>query len=153
MARSTRPALLDVNVLVALFDPDHVHHDLAHDWFADAQREGWATCPLTENGVVRILSNRRYSPFAESPGLTTARLRAFCRSGGHVFWPDDISLRTTELFMDAVTYSHHATTDVYLLALSRCHGGRLATFDRTIPVGAVVGASRDDLLLLAESSS
>ncbi|MDO8794710.1 MAG: PIN domain-containing protein [Vicinamibacterales bacterium] len=145
------PALLDVNVLVALFDPDHVHHDLAHDWFAEARRDGWATCPLTENGVVRILSNRRYSPVAEPPGRTVARLRAFCQSRDHQFWPDDVSLRTTELFMDAVVYSHQAITDVYLLALAKHHGGRLATFDRAIPVDAVAGASREDLLLIAET--
>ena len=151
MSVSFRPALLDVNVLVALFDAEHVHHEVAHDWFSDAQGEGWATCPLTENGVVRILSNRRYSPLAESPALTAARLRMFCQSKNHVFWPDDISLRTTEFFMDAVAYSHHATTDVYLLALAKHHGGRLATFDRTIPVSAVTGASRDDLLVLAEA--
>ena len=148
--RSARPTLLDVNVLVALFDPDHVHHDLAHDWFASATG-GWATCPLTENGVVRILSNRRYSPVAEPPGRTVARLRAFCQSRDHQFWPDDISLRTTELFMDAVVYSHQAITDVYLLALAKHHGGRLATFDRAIPVNAVAGASQGDLLLIAEA--
>ena len=143
-----RPALLDVNVLVALFDPDHVHHDLAHDWFSVAQHDGWATCPLTENGVVRILSNRRYSPLAEPPGRTAARLRTFCHSRDHQFWPDDVSLRTTELFMDAVAYSHTAVTDVYLLALARQHGGRLATFDRTIPRGVVAGAVPHDLLLI-----
>ena len=110
---------------------------------------GWATCPLTENGLVRILSNRSYSPLAEPPGRTAARLRAFCQSPGHQFWPDDISLRTTELFMDAAVYAHHAVTDVYLLALALHHKGRLATFDRTIPVGAVASATRDDLLLIA----
>lgn len=150
MTRPGKPALLDVNVLVALFDAEHVHHEVAHDWFADAHHNGWATCPLTENGVVRILSNRRYSPLAEPPGQTAARLRAFCQSPGHVFWPDDVSLRTTELFMDAVIYPHHATTDVYLLALARHHGGRLATFDRSITLSAVTGATRDDLLVLAE---
>ena len=50
-------SLLDVNVLVALFDPDHVHHEAAHVWFAATRGAGWATCPLTENGVVRVLSN------------------------------------------------------------------------------------------------
>ncbi len=106
---------------------------------------------LTETGVVRILSNRRYSPVAEAPGRTAARLRALCQSRDHRFWPDDVSLCTTELFMDAVVYPHHAVTDVYLLALAKHHGGRLATFDRAIPLDAAAGASRDHLLLLAES--
>jgi len=71
----TAPALLDVNLLVALFDPDHVHHDPAHDWFVDSREQGWATCPVTENGVIRILSNLRYSPAAESPARTVKRLQ------------------------------------------------------------------------------
>jgi predicted nucleic acid-binding protein len=54
-----RIALLDVNVLVAFFDPDHVHHDLAHDWFAGQRRSGWATCAITESGFVRVISNPR----------------------------------------------------------------------------------------------
>lgn len=85
--------LLDVNVLVALFDPDHVHHDTAHDWFAESRVQRWATCPVTESGVVRILSNLKSSPAAESPARIIERLRAFCASGHHAFWPDDISLR------------------------------------------------------------
>ena len=148
---SARPALLDVNVLVALFDPDHVHHDLAHDWFVEARHTGWSTCPLTENGVVRILSNRRYSPVAEPPQRIIARLRAFCQSRDHQFWPDDVSLRVKDWFTDTAVYPHQAITDVYLLALAKNHGGRLATFDRAIPVDAVAGASQEDLLLIAEA--
>ena len=56
-----RPALLDVNVLIALFDQEHVHHELSHDWFSDNRRDGWATCPVTENGFLRVLSNPAYS--------------------------------------------------------------------------------------------
>ncbi|MGE0444353.1 MAG: TA system VapC family ribonuclease toxin [Vicinamibacterales bacterium] len=144
-----RPALPDVNVLVALFDPDHVHHDVAHDWFADARSQGWATCPLTENGVSRILSNRRYTPAAEPPARTAARLRAFCNSGDHRFWADSLSMRSHDVFADAAVYSHRTVTDLYLLALARHNGGRLATFDRTIPVAAVVGASPDDLMVIS----
>jgi predicted nucleic acid-binding protein len=67
----SRPALLDVNVLVALFDPDHVHHELAHDWFGDHRAQGWATCPVTQNGLVRVLSNPRYG----SPASTLRAVR------------------------------------------------------------------------------
>jgi hypothetical protein len=144
-----RPALLDVNVLVALFDPDHVHHDAAHDWFADSRGEGWATCPLTENGVVRILSNLRYSPTAESPARIVDRLRTFCASGHHVFWADDVSLLEARQFATDAPVSHRQITDVYLLGLARHHGGRLATFDRTIPLAASPGADAGDLVVIS----
>ncbi|MDA1185409.1 MAG: PIN domain-containing protein [Acidobacteria bacterium] len=150
MTATSRPALLDVNVLVALFDPDHVHHDIAHDWFADNRGDGWATCPLTENGVVRILSNLRYSPTAESSARIVERLRATCDNGNHVFWADDLSLRDVRRFVAAAPISHRQVTDVYLLGLARRHRGRLATFDRTIPLEAVPGGERDDLIVISE---
>jgi predicted nucleic acid-binding protein len=84
----TRVALLDVNVLVALFDPDHVHHDAAHEWFAANRAGGFATCPLTENGLVRILSNAAYTDAHESPAAVLRRLEDFRASGGHAFWAD-----------------------------------------------------------------
>jgi toxin-antitoxin system PIN domain toxin len=147
---NTRPVLLDVNVLVALFDPDHVHHDTAHDWFTDNRDTGWATCPLTENGVVRILSNLKYSPVAESPARIIGRLRTFCAGGHHTFWPDDVSLRDANTFVTDAPVSHRQMTDIYLLGLARRHGSRLATFDRTIPLTAVNGATADDLVIISE---
>jgi toxin-antitoxin system PIN domain toxin len=150
VTRASRPALLDVNLLVALFDPDHVHHDTAHDWFAESRERGWATCPLTENGLVRILSNLRYSPAAEPPARVVDRLRAFCSSGHHVFWADDVSLRDVERFAARTPVSHRQITDVYLLSLAKRHGGRLATFDRTIPSAAVPGSVADDLVVVSE---
>ena len=150
MTTADSPALLDVNLLVALFDPDHVHHDTAHDWFADTRGAGWATCPLTENGVVRILSNLRYSPAAEPPARIVDRLRAFCASGHHVFWADDVSLRDDQRFVADAPVSHRQITDIYLLGLAKRHGGRLATFDRTIPIAAVPGARSRDLVIVSE---
>ena len=141
----TRAALLDVNVLVALFDPDHVHHDAAHVWFASNRSAGWATCPLTENGLVRILSNATYASVPETPAGMVRRLRAFCASGQHVFWADEISLRDRCLFREALPVTHRQVTDIYLLGLARHKDGRLATFDRHIPAGAVVGADRGHL--------
>ena len=149
MTAASRTALLDVNVLVALFDPDHVHHDTAHDWFAESRVHGWATCPVTENGVVRILSNLKYSPAAESPVRIIERLRAFCASGHHTFWADDISLRDPNMFVAGVPVSHRQISDVYLLALARQHGGQLATFDRTIPLAAASGVA-GDLVIISE---
>lgn len=145
-----RPALLDVNLLIALFDPDHVHHDTAHDWFADSRSSGWATCPLTENGVVRILSNLRYSPAAEPPARIVDRLRTFCGSGHHAFWADDVSLRDADRFVAGAPVSHRQITDIYLLGLAKRHGGRLATFDRTMPLAAVPGGVADDLVIISE---
>jgi len=144
----SRPALLDVNVLVALFDPDHVHHDAAHDWFAAHRDGGWATCPLTENGLVRILSNAAYTGVHETPGRIVERLAAFCASGRHVFWGDEVSLRDNRLFNPSMPATHRHVTDIYLLGLARHKGGRLATFDRRIPVAAVVGADPEHLELI-----
>jgi uncharacterized protein len=145
----TRIALLDVNVLVALFDPDHVHHELAHDWFADHGRAGWATCPLTENGFVRVLANPAYAAtVARVPDLV-ARLRRFCGSGGHVFWPDTPSLGDLTVFDASMVAGYRQLTDIYLLGLAHTRGGRLATFDRAIPLRAVKGAAPQDLAVIA----
>jgi len=138
-------ALLDLNVLVALFDPDHVHHEPAHEWFAENRRAGWATCPLTENGLVRVLSNAAYSPAHETPAVIVRRLREFADSGQHVFWADDVSLRDPRLFAWAAPGRHRQVTDIYLLGLATRWDGRLATLDRGIPVSAVTGADRGHL--------
>jgi len=145
MARVT---LLDVNVLVALFDPDHVHHDLAHDWFADHRAAGWATCPLTENGFLRIASNPRYRADAERPHVLAGHLRRFCASGHHHFWPASVSLRDDELYVINAGWTHRQVTDLYLLGLAKKMGGALATFDRTIPLASVRGLKRNQLAVI-----
>ena len=143
----TRVALLDINVLVALFDPDHIHHDPAHDWLAAHRPGGWATCPITENGLVRILSNASYSGEYVPAADVRKRLATFCRSGDHVFWADDVSLRDERLFsLSGIRYAQ--ITDAYLLGLAVRKGGRLATFDRHIPSRAVIGADKDHLQLI-----
>jgi toxin-antitoxin system PIN domain toxin len=149
-------ALLDVNVLVALFNPDHVHHDVAHDWFANARAGGWATCAVTEQGLLRILANPSFwSEFARTAALIK-RLRQFCGSGNHRFWDQTVSLRDRTLFDLSHLSGHRQITDVYLLGLAHRMGGRLATFDRTIPLKAVIGATGESLVILgqiAESTS
>ncbi len=147
-----RVALLDVNVLVALFDLDHVHHDLAHDWFADHRIAGWATCPITENGFVRIVSNPRYRPDATRPDVLVDHLRRFCRSGHHHFWPATVSLCDDELFVKGGAWGHARVTDLYLLGLARKMNGALATFDRTVPRDAIKGLKRDQLAVIAPSA-
>ena len=141
-------ALLDVNVLVALFDPDHIHHDVAHDWFADSRSRGWATCPLTENGFVRTAAAlaRSREPIGV-PSLVEG-LRTFTSSGRHAFWPDDISLLNGALFDAELSFGHQQLTDIYLLGLAVQRKGVLATFDRRIPMGAVKGATRAHVEIL-----
>jgi toxin-antitoxin system PIN domain toxin len=144
-----RPALLDVNLLVALFDPDHVHHDLAHDWFADNRARGWATCAITENGFVRVVANPAYGSAVRRPVDLIAMLNRLCTVEGHKFWADGVSLRDGTLFDASRIANHRQVTDLYLLGLAQQHGGCLATFDRTIPATALVGARRDLLEVIA----
>jgi toxin-antitoxin system PIN domain toxin len=148
----SRVALLDVNVLVALFDPDHIHHDLAHDWFHDQRPHGWATCPLTENGLIRVLSNPAYSGSPLRAAEMLDRLRAFRASGQHRFWPDAVSLADATLFNAARLTGYRQLTDIYLLGLARHAGGALATCDRTIPLAAVKGATRAHLQIVVPAA-
>ena len=129
------PYLLDVNLLLALTDPMHVTHDIAHEWFARTGHQQWATCPLTENGFVRIASHPKYPNRPGDANLVLAMLRQFCAIDGHQFWTDDISLRDL-LSADAV-FTHQQITDIYLLGLAVQHNGKLATFDRRIPASAI----------------
>ncbi len=140
--------LLDVNVLVALFDPDHVHHEVAHDWFADHRVDGWATCPTTENGFVRVLANPGYNGTISRVEAIVERLRLFCASGHHHFWHDAVSVIDLTTIRPSNIRGPRQLTDTRLLALATRMGGRLATFDRTIPVSAVVGATRDTIAVL-----
>lgn len=134
-----RIALCDVNVLIALFDATHVHHEIAHDWFADDGASGWATCAITENGFLRILGNPRLG-VTETRDVLLASLRAFCAMPEHTFWNESVSLRDATLFDDTVFVSYRHLTDLYLLGLAVRMDGRLATFDRSIPLTAVKGA-------------
>lgn len=149
MSRARRPvALLDVNLLVALFDADHVHHDLAHDWFADQRAHGWASCPLTENGLVRVLSNPRYGSPSGSVATIVDRLQAFRASGHHQFWEASVSLADQALFAPSHIRGHAQVTDAYLLGLAWRKGGCLATFDQSISTSAVPGIGRATLQVI-----
>jgi hypothetical protein len=141
-------ALLDVSVLVALFDADHVHHEIAHDWFADQRTSGWATCPMTENGLIRVFSNPAITLGVYPPGEVAQRLATFRASGHHHFWADSLSLTDQRIFNPAFLRGHKQVTDIYLLGLAKAAGGALATFDRSIPLGAVKGAPKSALLVI-----
>ncbi len=131
--------LLDVNVLVALIDPAHVSHDAAHRWFEDCGHVAWATCPLTENGVIRIVGHPKYPGAPGSPAAVAAIIANLRTLAGHVFWPDDISLVGEARIDPAHLLTSGQVTDTYLLALAVVHDGRLATFDRRLSVKAVRG--------------
>lgn len=139
--------LLDVDVLVALVDGDHVHHEPAHDWFADHREHGWATSAATESGFVRVVSNPAYGLGLRAVDAAM-HLRRFCASGHHHFWPDAVTLRDDSAFRLDLVRGHRQVTDVGLLGLAVRMGGRLATFDRTIPVGAVRGATPESLAVI-----
>jgi toxin-antitoxin system PIN domain toxin len=129
--------LLDVNVLIALIEPMHVHHDTAHDWFAREGRSAWATCPLTENGVLRIIGNARYPNSPGSPSAVAAIVSGTRALPGHVFWPDDVSLLDEETADPTRLLTSSQVTDSYLLALAIAHHGQLATLDRRLVTDAV----------------
>lgn len=124
--------LLDVNVLVALFDASHMNHQAAHRWFSESGKRSWATCPIAENGLVRVLSSPAYPTVEATPAEVIARLREFRRHKGHVFWPDAVSLCNARLFAAGFVPGSGQVTDAYLLGLAAKNGGRLATFDRRI---------------------
>jgi toxin-antitoxin system PIN domain toxin len=138
--------LLDVNVIIALLDPDHAFHERAHTWWASNQNHGWASCPLTENGVVRIMSHPGYSRKVQfTPADLIDRLRQFAAQSDHEFWPDDISLRDEKIVTAERIHSSRQLTDLYLLALAMMHQGRLVTFDRGIPLSGVPHAKPANL--------
>ena len=143
-------SLLDVNVLVALLDPAHQNHDDAHDWFGRNRRHGWATCPTTINGCIRVLSNPAYPTVEATPAEVARRLRSASSSVDHHFWEDSVSLLDESLFRLIAIGGHQKITDAYLLGLAMRNHGQLATFDRSIPWKAVAGARPADIALIAE---
>jgi uncharacterized protein len=141
--------LLDVNLLLALTDPMHVHHEPAHHWFAEKGRLAWATCAITENGFVRIASHPRYPNQPGDVPAVMAILSQLCRVPGHRFWAEDISLLHI-LKSDAII-SHAHITDLYLLGLAVQKKGKLATLDHHIPAASISGG-RGALELISVSA-
>jgi uncharacterized protein len=140
-------ALLDVNVLIALLDADHTLHARATRWFAAQTRKGWASCPITQNGCVRILSHPGY-PNPLSVAAVAERLGEACATAIHEFWPDDVSLLDASIVDPARVHGPRQLTDVYLLALAIRHRGQFVTFDTAVPRDAVKGADNAHLLVL-----
>ena len=147
-ARDSPRLLLDVNVWIALLDDAHVHNAQALALF---QKPGLpiATCPLVENGVLRVLNLPGYSQHGPAGfEAVRAKMSLACADVDHVFWADDVSLRTEGLVDWGRVFGHGQITDLYLLALAVAHHGALATFDHRIALNAVVGAEKAHLLLL-----
>jgi len=140
-------ALLDVNVLIALLDAGHVHHASATEWLGTHLEQGWASCPLTQNGCIRILSQSAYpnrTPAAE----VAARLAEATQHPAHHFWPDAVSLLSPGLMVWNNLLTGRHITDAYLLALAVKNHGVFVTLDQGIPLAAVQGAQPEHLVVL-----
>jgi uncharacterized protein len=137
-------SLLDVNVLIALLDLDHTHHREARRWLELEAKQGWASCPITQNGCVRAMSQEGYpNPLPASSVI--ARLAAATQTSYHEFWPDDVSILDAAEVQANRVHGPKQVTDIYLLALAVRHNGRLVTFDATIPGSAVPKARKHHL--------
>jgi hypothetical protein len=144
-------ALLDVNVLIALLDAGHVHHAAAGRWLdshlADGPAAGWASCPLTQNGCLRILSNRAY-PRPQPVAAVAARLAVAPPTPHHAFWPDDLSVLEPARFAHDRWLDSRQITDAYLLALAVHRGGVFVTLDHGIDISLVTGATPRHLVTI-----
>ncbi len=140
-------ALLDVNVLIALLDAGHLHHRLATRWLARELESGWASCPITQNGCLRILSQPSY-PGTRPVAAVAQRLQEAMAHPSHVFWADNISLLDARMLDWSRVTGHRQITDMYLLALAVQQGGRFVTFDGRVPLQAVLPAAPDHLVVL-----
>ena len=138
-------ALLDVNALIALVDADHTGHDAMQRWFAKNADRGWATCPIVENGMVRVLSRPAYPSGQRTPAAVIAHLRRLkaAAPGRYEFWLDDVSLSDKTLFDPACIAGTRQVTDVYLLGLAARRAGRVVSFDRSLPWQAIRNGSRE----------
>jgi uncharacterized protein len=141
-------ALLDVNVLIALLDPEHIHHGSAGRWLERNLKAGWASCPITQNGCIRIMSQPGYAnprPAAE----VAERLAEASSTDHHQFWPDSVSLLDSKYIDCMRLLGPRQVTDAYLLALAVRNKGRLVTFDRSVSLAAVKGAQAQNLHVLS----
>lgn len=140
-------ALLDVNVLIALLDEAHVHHQRAKRWLAANIERGWASCPLTQLGCIRIMAQPAYAN-VQPAALVARRLAAATREPHHEFWPAALNaLRENAVAWDHALSARHAT-DIYLLAIAVENRGRFATFDRHVPLKAVAGSTTKHLVVI-----
>ena len=140
-------SLFDVNVLLALFQPEHIHFERVQKWWEANRHHGWASCPLTQNGFARVISQQSYrKPLSTAEAI--GRLAEQIERTDHVFWPDDISIADAAAFDRSGILGPNQITDAYLLALAVKHGGRLVTFDQNIPLRAARAAEPRHLVVM-----
>jgi len=140
-------ALLNVNVLIALLDARHVHHAAAHAWLEAHITRGWASCPLTQNGCLRILSTEGY-PRHQPVAAVAARLREATETPHHEFWPDEISVLDATRFDQQRWLGARQITDSYLLALAVHRQGTFVTLDRNVDLRLARGAEPAHLTVI-----
>lgn len=133
---------------MALLDSDHVDHGAARTWLEEQIEFGWASCAITENGFVRIVSQPWY-PSPVAPAEAVERLGRATATELHRFWPCSVSLLDPAVIDRDRVHGPRQVTDAYLLALAVRHGGRLATFDQSVPLSAVRGAGPEHVVLVA----
>lgn len=143
-------ALLDVNVLIALLDEAHIHHKQAMSWLERNIQNGWATCPITQNGCIRIMSQPGY-PGALPAAAVAERLAEAADNSDHEFWPDDVDLLKDGCIVWSRVLGHRQVTDAYLVALAVGHQGCLVTLDRRITLETVANAKPECLVIISES--
>ncbi len=142
-------ALFDVSALIALLHLQHTFHQAAFDWWIANSKYGWASCPITENGLLRIMSNPRYSAFVRFSVAEVGELISrFVANSDHEFWPDDISLTDKHAFENDAILGPMQITDVYLLGLATKNNGRLVTFNQSISTTAVRNANSTNLVVI-----
>ena len=140
-------ALLDINVLIALLDAAHIHHQRASQWLEQSLHHGWASCPLTQNGCLRIMAQPAY-PQALPLAAVAQRLGQAAATPAHLFIADDYSLLDADSLHWPQLLGHRQVTDAYLLGLAVRHGCRFVSFDARIHLAAVPGAKAEHLWVL-----
>lgn len=137
--------LLDINVLIALADPLHSFHKVTKQWFHSQRGLSWATCPITENGFIRIVSQYAYQGNQLSPDSVRQTLDRMCSQPGHQFWPDDVSARETAKLPHLPGPKN--LTDLYLLALAVKHEGKFVSLDAGIDASLVPSGQNAFILI------
>ena len=140
-------ALLDVNVLIALLDAAHIHHQRASQWLEQSLHHGWASCPLTQNGCLRIMAQPAY-PQALPLAAVAQRLGQAAATPAHLFIADDYSLLDADSLHWPQLLGHRQVTDASLLGLAVRHGCRFVSFDARVNLAAVPGAKAEHLWVL-----
>jgi uncharacterized protein len=138
-------ALLDINVLIALLDLDHSHHQIAREWLEKEIDHGWASSAITQNGCIRIMSQKAY-PNSFPLQAILDKLRTATSTSHHHFWNSNLSILNQSIFQSEHIHGPKQLTDIYLLGLAVHNRGRFVTFDEAIPITSVKGARSHHLV-------